>query len=181
MLLGNTAEFAIESHIEVAYERRGALALGYFLLHLRNCQFGVKAQDATLLACSYDEVARRFSRQGQHVASELSSVSAKNLAQAYVNAAYAGLSGELETALMTVATARRLVWAPDGDEAFDDGSHVLQFDVSDQVRLIGFRNVDYTVSDVCELWMRAETFYTLLSDWTVAFDKEWQQRTKIKG
>ena len=33
---------------------------------------------------------------------------------------------------------RTIVWAPDGDEAFDDGSYVLQVESGDQVRLIAF-------------------------------------------
>lgn len=181
VLLGNTAEFAIESHIEVAYERPSALALGYFVLHLRNCQFGVKAADATLLACSRDEVITRLKHRGQHVAPELSSVNANSIAQAYLNARFAGLEGELETAIRTTENADILVWAPDGDEAFDDGSNVLQFDVSDQVRIIGFRNINYEAKDIREVWMNAEAFYTLLADWTAAFDKEWQERPKVPG
>ena len=38
-----------------------------------------------------------------------------------------------------------LVSAPDGDEAFDDGSYVLQFDVGDRVRLIAFKRPDQLV------------------------------------
>ncbi len=33
----------------------------------------------------------------------------------------------------------KLMWAPDGDEAFDDGSYVLQIDSGSLVRLIGFK------------------------------------------
>jgi hypothetical protein len=37
-----------------------------------------------------------------------------------------------------------LVGAPDADEAFDDGSHILQFDIGDQVRLVAFKGYYWT-------------------------------------
>jgi hypothetical protein len=40
-----------------------------------------------------------------------------------------------------------LVWAPDGDEAFDDSSNVLQFDIADPVRLIAFKRPDSLVDN----------------------------------
>ena len=49
------------------------------------------------------------------------------------------------------------MWAPDGDEPFDDASYVLQFDVKDRVRLIAFKSSEgylhdpATLSDAREL------------------------------
>jgi hypothetical protein len=67
-----------------------------------------------------------------------------------------------------------LVWAPDGDEAFDDGSYVLQFDVGDRVRLIAFKRPDWFVdpASVREVWLSADTFYFTLCQWRDSFISE---------
>jgi len=57
-----------------------------------------------------------------------------------------------------------LVWAPAGDEAFDDGSYVLRFDVGDRVRLIAVKRPDSQVdpASVREVWISADIFYNAL-------------------
>jgi hypothetical protein len=57
---------------------------------------------------------------------------------------------------------QRICWAPDGDEAFDDGSYILHFDIGNRVRLVafksqagGYHNDPMTLRD---LWIEAEEF-----------------------
>jgi hypothetical protein len=73
-----------------------------------------------------------------------------------------------------------LVWAPDGDEAFDDGSYVLQFDVGDRVRLVAFKRPDSLVdpASVREVWVSSETFYNVLREWRDSFMAEWESLPK---
>ena len=61
--------------------------------------------------------------------------------------------------------ANSLVWAPDGDEAFDDGSYVLQFDVGDRVRLIAFKRPDSEVdpASLREIWLSSDVCSTTFS------------------
>jgi hypothetical protein len=69
-----------------------------------------------------------------------------------------------------------LAWAPDGDEAFDDGSYVLQFDVGDRVRLISFRRGEewpYDPETLRDLWISADEYYGILQEWRDAFQVEW--------
>jgi hypothetical protein len=70
-------------------------------------------------------------------------------------------------------------WAPDGDEAFDDGSYVLQFDVDDRVRLIAFKHGERGEGWQCDsatlrdVWLAADEFYRILQQWHDAFYAEW--------
>jgi hypothetical protein len=76
-----------------------------------------------------------------------------------------------------------LVWAPDGDEAFDDGSYVLQFDVENRVRLIGFKSDDtdrYDPATLKDIWLSSDDFYSVLSRWRDAFEAEWETAPKIR-
>src|SRR5436309_2282097 len=52
MIKGTPFTFAIESHIDQAYENVGLRALGYFVIHIGGLCYGVRELNATLLACS---------------------------------------------------------------------------------------------------------------------------------
>jgi hypothetical protein len=74
------------------------------------------------------------------------------------------------------------MWAPDGDEAFDDGSYVLQFDVEDRVRLIAFRSGEGYVHDpatLSDVWLPSDDFYGVLQEWLQSFDREWTALMKV--
>jgi hypothetical protein len=73
-----------------------------------------------------------------------------------------------------------LVWAPDCDEAFDDGSYVLQFDTGDRVRLNAFRRPDALVdpASVRESWLSSDIFYNALREWRHTFMAEWESLPK---
>jgi hypothetical protein len=77
-----------------------------------------------------------------------------------------------------------IILAPDGDAAFDDGSHVLQFDQEgDQVRLIAFRN-DWnsvvTVSAIADVKISADEFYGILDCWQKQFEVAWRAALDAK-
>jgi hypothetical protein len=74
-----------------------------------------------------------------------------------------------------------IVWAPDGDEAFDDGSHVLQFDLGERVRVIAFKNAESPVDmrrSLSEAWTTADEFYAILDSWRCSFEMERVERLK---
>jgi hypothetical protein len=71
--------------------------------------------------------------------------------------------------------------APDGDEAFEDGSYVLQFDVKNRVRLIAFKSdhsYSYDPGTLSDVWLAAEEFYGILKQWRDSFDSEWVSAPK---
>jgi hypothetical protein len=182
MMIGNPAVFAIESETSKAYERLGLRALGFFVLYIGGQRYGVYKPDATMLANSFDKVQERVAFRGKHVAPFAAEPDAGAIADAFRNAIYAD---DQEESFFGVPLAdfsnffhqkSHLVWAPDGDEAFDDGSYVLPFDVCGRVRLIafksdsGYRHAPGTLSDV---WLPADDFYGVLHNWSDAFQSEW--------
>jgi len=89
MLVGDSKLFAIESGTTKAYERLSFRALGYFVIHIAGLRYGVLAPDATMLACSFDEVERRIARRGRHTAPFASQIDGGKIADAYRDAIYA--------------------------------------------------------------------------------------------
>jgi Immunity protein 42 len=188
MIVGNSTVFAIEHRITHAYARLSFRALGCFLIHIEGQSYGVSKPDATMLAASFDEVEQRIARRGTHLASFSTVSDASQIADAYCEAIYAPDKENqrffdiLQPEFQTLFYSNHIAWAPDGDEAFDDGSHVLHFDFEDRVRLIGFRfcNGGYnhdpkTLSDV---WLKADEFYRVLQRWHDTFEAEWAAAPK---
>ncbi len=188
MLVGDASRLAIESSITVPYGRPGERALGFFILHVGGKSYGVRSPEATLLACSFDAVRRRVARRGQHRVDFGSEPSAARIVDAVCAAMYDderqaesffGMSAE---ELREALASNEIVWAPDGDAAFDDGGHVLQFDQGGTVRLIAFKNTgnrDDTLGTLAEAWVSADEFYGLLDKWQSMFEAEWAGLLKL--
>jgi hypothetical protein len=187
LMVGNPARFAIESGITKPYAWLGQLALGYFVVHLGGSIFGVRSNDATMLGSSFEEVSQRVARRGTHVASFGADPDARKIVDAFRAATYEenrqgesffGMSGD---EFRDLATANKIVWAPDGDEAFDDGSHVLHFDQGDRVRLIAFKNHEdpgHVARSVVDQTLGANEFYDLLDQWRITFERDWDASLK---
>lgn len=188
MLIGDLNRFAIESSITTAYERLSFRALGCFVMHIGGICYGVRKPDATMLACSWDEVEQRLAERGKHNLDFAEHPVAGEIADAVRFAIYApdqedkyffGLS---QPDFSQCIHSQKLVWAPDGNEAFDDGSFVLQFDVGNRVRLIAFKTSPgyyHDPSTLRDVWLEAEEFYQILKAWHAAFASEWQAAPKI--
>ncbi|HEY2413013.1 MAG TPA: Imm42 family immunity protein [Pirellulaceae bacterium] len=183
MIVGNPTSFAIESSIFRAYDRPSFLALGFFVIHLCGVRYGVYEKDATLLACSFDEVKRRIGARGAHAAKYAAELSAGTIADAFRIAVFGAPQSIAipEHVVESFNTSNEFVWAPDGDAAFDDGSYVLQYDVGDQVRLIAFRCKEDGLHDpatLSELWSESDAFYNILKSWLHEFHSEWSRLPK---
>jgi hypothetical protein len=192
LTIGDPQQFAIESCITQAYARLSFRALGYFLIHVGGFNYGVQSKDATMLACSFEEVGRRISRRGSHTAPFSNEPDAALIASAVYDAIYsAGDKAEAPFGvswprLREIINTQRIQWAPDGDEAFDDGSRVLQFDVDRRVRIIAYKLE--TDSDgrhrphpqtLRDHWMDADEFYGVLQKWRDDFETEWLAAPKV--
>jgi Immunity protein 42 len=191
MIIGNTNKLALEFEITKAYEQLSQLALGFFVIYVSGRRYGVREPEATLLAASLDAVKRRIVSRGKHTVPFDPESSAGDIADAYLAATYDedrqaerffGMSGD---SFRDALVSKDVVWAPDGDSAFDDGGHILQFDIGVRVRVIGFRNADEKTEisrDVSDIWIGADEFYGLLIQWQSAFDQSWAdaiRRTRI--
>jgi hypothetical protein len=188
VIVGDPRTFAIESSITRAYEQLSLRALGFFVLHVGGRCYGKRTSDATMLACSYDEVESRIAGRGGHVAPFASAPNTGLIANAVRESLYAA---EPEPAYFDIPAeefreiiySRRILWAPDGDEAFDDGSHVLQFDVGGQVRLVAFKagaGSEHDPNTLRDTWLTADRFYRTLQDWHDAFEAERMSMPQIR-
>lgn len=186
MLIGNANILAIESELTMAFMRPSFRGLGFFLVHLGGIAYGVRAREATLLACSFDQVTKRILDRGKHIAPFATFKDGAILSSAAWMAQYSetydsALLGISRDELTNALSRNNIVWAPDGDEAFDDGSHVLQFDIGDQVRIIGSKwNGEHQSkpSDIRDLWLPADDFYDILQMWRARFETEWELTPK---
>ncbi len=187
MVVGDPSVLAIESSITQPYERLGQRALGFFVIHVGGKSYGVRSPEATLLACSFDAVRRRIVRRGEHCVLFGSEPDAAKVVDAVRAAMYGedcqgesffGMSADV---LRDALASNEIVWAPDGDAAFDDGGHVLQFDQGSKVRVVAFKNAgnqDEVASTLAEVWMNADEFYGLLNKWQGRFEAEWAAALK---
>lgn len=170
MIVGSAENFALESGLSCPVKNTSQQALGFFLIHLGGVEFGVRDSEATLLGCSIDTVEQRLATRGCHVSERLASLSAKELADLYLSSFYdeTGHSTRTQNDFLD----GNVIWCPDGDAAFDDGSHVLQFDQGKHVRLVAFRNDDGNSSDLTERTILADDYYSILKTWLSEFRKE---------
>jgi hypothetical protein len=188
-MVGDPSVLAVESRITRAYERLSFRAIGYFVIHVGGRRYGVQLPEASMLVCSFDSVARRIARRGEHAAPFASGRDAGLIADAVRRALYAdGEERELffgipRAEFSELIYSKDIVWAPDGDEAFDDHSCVLQFDVRDRVRLIAFKSseADYSHdhTTLTDVWLPADDFYKALQNWHDAFEDEWTAMPKV--
>jgi len=179
MIIGNPQKLAIESDITRAIQTEDRLIpSGFFVLHVEGLRYGVHQPDATLLGCSIAEIDRRIERRGQHVV-PFAWAPAGEIANAYRDAIYAPdqekklFLGIPHPEFEGLIHNSYISWAPDGDEAFDDGSYILQFDVGDKVRVIAFRPVErgyhHDPLTLRDLWVDEAEFYGVLERWRAAF------------
>jgi len=189
MIIGDPAAFAIESKIAHAYERLSFRALGFFVIHVGGYRYGVREPDATMLACSLSAVEKRIAERGRHTAPFATESDSGAIADAFRNALYAESPDEsffgiplAEFGKLFHQDANDLMWAPDGDAAFDDSSYVLQFDVGDRVRLIAFKlGAKGNLHDPTtrrDVWLAADTFYGTLQQWVDILLTEWTTMLK---
>jgi hypothetical protein len=181
LIQGDKRKFAIESVITQPFARISERALGYFNIWLNGNRYGVARQDATMLAASYDGVLNRLNNRGHHKAS-FGFDRGDEIARAYLAALYDGPSQNQMFFGLSAESFREyihqsgVIWAPDGDAAFDDGSHVLQFDEDARVHLVAFKNLGCGSSsalNLSEIWLDCESFYETLETWRQRFESEW--------
>jgi hypothetical protein len=190
MIIGDPNTFAIESEITLAYDRLSQLALGFFVIYVMGRCYGVRKPDATMLASSLDEVGRRIARRGSHNPPFAMDANAGEIAYSFRRAIYdESEEGELFFGMSVreftdAVYSNHIEWAPDGDEAFDDGSHVLQFEDESQVRLIAFTGTPdfrYDPASLRDLWLPQDEFYDILQEWHDRFRDEWKSFPKVSG
>jgi hypothetical protein len=186
MIVGDASIFAIESEITLAYDRLSQLALGFFVLHVMGRCYGMRKPDATMLAVSFDEVGRRIVRRGYHNPSFAKTATAEEIAYSFRRAIYdESKDGELFFGMPVrqfadTVYSNHIEWI--GDEEFDDGSYVLQFEDENRVRLVAFTGTPdflYDATSLRDACLSADMFYGILQEWHDRFKKEWSSWPKV--
>lgn len=194
MIIGDPLKFAVESHISKAYRRLSFRGLGYFVLHIGGERYGLHEPEATMLACAFDDIGKRVATRGEHVAPFSSAADATEIVASLEKAWSDSESDNQQTLGMPADefvqavksdALLRCVLDRLYDEAFDDGSRILHFDVGNRVRLIAcrFMMIDGDnlpdPSSVRDVWLTADEFYGILSDWHHKFELEWLATPKV--
>lgn len=179
---GNRSIFGIESGVFEFIENPNQLGIGYFIIQMDGKEFGVKKERATILGNSYWEIKARLARKGRHTISFGEVASAAAISCSIANIIYNRhfkseiLNAEEIDELVRKLYENDLVWAPDGDSAFDDGSHIIQIDCENYVRLICFNNdetEDATLNSIVDLKISSLEYYGILADWRAQFSQNW--------
>jgi hypothetical protein len=188
MIVGDPSIFAVESEITRAYERLSLRALGFFVIHVMGRCHGFKEPDSTMLASAFDGVNRRIVGRGSHRPTFAIDEDAREIALAYRRSYYAECEdGELffgmtDSQFSHSMHENDLVWAPDGEEGFDDGSYVFQFEDESRVRLIAFHSTAGFLIDpdsLRDVWIPIDYFYGILQNWVDSFMNEWKSLPKV--
>jgi len=190
ILSGNPNELAIESYVDEFLPEKSWRAIGCFLIHVGGRRFGVERPRATALACSFDEVRERLRCRGKHIFSPSEQVGATEIAFRVLNSRYcrefSGFEMKPEWAdeLDQVLFKNKLIWAPDGDAAFDDGGHIIQIDEGDMCRIVAFNNGETdrdTRESVVDVRLSCRRFYDILAQWSGQFEDDWAQFNGDRG
>lgn len=189
-LIGNRECFAIESRISIAYAIHDYNASGSFVIHIGGKTYGIDAHDATDLGCSLLRVEERLATRGGHASHIADYINAGEIA----DAAYGSLfgRGDIEYSslglpkeyLENELREKKLFWVPNGDAAFDDGSFILQIDIGEQVRLIGFRLGELPRHDpatLADVRISSDEFYGILESWRCIYKAQWYNLPKHPG
>lgn len=182
MLIGNKNTFAIEWQITTAYSNPSLLGLGFYSVFVGNRLFGIQGDEATLLACSYDAVLTRIRNRGKHRDDRLDAESPQKILGGYCCAmfgdsdAYDRISDMSAEDFTAAINSTGILFAPDGDQAFDDGSIILHLDRVDSVILVAGKSTKacgvIDEGSVVQVSLEADYFYGCLAEWKMAVDKE---------
>lgn len=192
MILGDKSIFAIEFEITKGNSNDSLFALGFFVIYIKSYSYGVRTPDATMLGCSYNELRNRLLMRGKHIA-PFSKENAGEIANAVRYAIYAPEQENNKyfdigkSDFCNIINNNRIIWAPDGDQAFDDGSYVLHFDMDDKIRLIAFRSIhndyQYDPDTLVDAEINTDDFYQTLEscyDSLLTYRNEFSDDRKAK-
>ncbi|MCA9290144.1 MAG: hypothetical protein KDA25_03385 [Phycisphaerales bacterium] len=167
-LFGDQQRFAVEVRYGSDSARDIGSAFGRFRLWIRGQSFGCPGDSSSCFAPSGESLRQRWRQRGQHHADWVDRERPLAALREVHELVYLLTDDDLaERGLQPnrVAEAVNLMMAPDGSEAFDDGSLVIQWDTDDQVIVAGTIVTDEGVDDSIALIALANNeFYGIIQE-----------------
>lgn len=181
VLVGDTATFAVEAGIAEAHENRHFFAVGWFHLWVGGHRYGIHQLDATTLGIPVSMAGEFLAKRGTHRAFFAAEPDAGAIADAVWMSGYVDLPDGAQFFGHSPDFFNHRAgfgWWDQVDGAFDDGSHVLHFDVGEKVRVIGFQTYETPRGwrpnrmSMGDVWLPADEFYGILGQWCEAMEAE---------
>jgi hypothetical protein len=188
VIAGNPTRFGLEFQIGKAFEDRRWFASGCFRVHLSGQCYGRGGRDSTTLSAALDDIENRLATPGERSCVLSETPDPLALALAFIQATYkesqsASFLGLSRDRFVRMLVDRNILLAGNDDPTWDDGSVVFQFDNAQLVRLIAFRRARQSggplVTDLVDLSLPANEFYSVLADWRNAIVAAWLRRLKV--
>ena len=136
MVLGNTNRFAIEVNVNNLFHDE-YIGEGNFIVHINNFSYGLREEYATVYLCIID-ILKNFHLEFKNTDLGLEKFSKNEIAMYHYMQKYGEVDSTEYDKFLLQKTQHLTEWLP--ESAFDDGSHVLHFDVDEKVRLIGYKS-----------------------------------------
>ena len=161
------------------------------MLYVGGLHYGYREPDSTLIGTSFNGMRKRIAERGNHKSPLPFDANAAEIATAVSRANSLDDMGDKQLygipwlKFFSALNSNDCILAPDNEQGFDDGSHVLQFDDSSStVRLIAFQvAADYQVErgSLRDVRLPQDDFYGILEEWHTRFKQEWRSTPKAGG
>ncbi len=176
MLFGNKEKFAIEFEVKEIYHDKRFIGDGFFVVYIDGFMYGRKEDDATSFGCirstlKYFDVLQSPSKNpfNKYECYELCDKfydTAYRMERRYKEEEIKDFIKEAEITYDKRENCLLDYWTP-MEEAFDDGSFVLQLNEGDSVRLLGFKTSDdetYNIENVHGAIIQKEKFSSIIQE-----------------
>ena len=177
MIVGDRSRFAVEIELHPDSPKSISTGFGLYRFWIADQPYGRSAPDASCLAASCDALRERLGQRGHHDATGMPTGNPLGILERAYWLIYRVTDVHIasrQASAQEVAQARRLMMAPDGDEAFDDGSFVVQWDdrgvVGLAAGLVGEGDGPMIVDPVRSIRLGTVDFYDVVAGAVNFFD-----------
>lgn len=175
MTIGDKQIFAIDFRIYTPMDDF-FIGDGYFLVCIDGFEYGIKKSDATVFGSIEYDLKTELMNHINDENFELGDFSSQNICNVYYDKHYReindfsiddyeGISIALQNSPNSI-----LEWSP--ETAFDDGSHIIQYNKKNEICLMGFKTYGYEkIKDIHSVCISKEYYRDVLNAFFSELDK----------
>lgn len=176
MLFGNKEKFAIEFEVKEIYHDKRFIGDGFFVVYIDGFMYGRKEDDATSFGAIRGTL-RESHDSFFHLKNPFFHYKDFETCDKYYDCSYRLVNRYTEDNLKDFRDVYKIGYEHNGErfivswaqmeEAFDDGSFVLQLNEGDSVRLLGFKTSDdetYNIENVHGAIIQKEKFSSIIQE-----------------